>query len=298
MTDLNYTAMLLVIDRSGSMAGIRDDMAGGLTTMLAEQAAEPGPLTVDIVTFDTEIETQCSLADPKNVTTQLEPRGGTALFDAIGQSVTGFGRALAMLPEHAWPESVQVVVVTDGDENSSCEFSLDAVRTLITRQKDQRSWDFVFLSANQDAVLSGENLGFDAGSFMTFMASADAVSNMSTSMGRDVKDVRGKTKLMFHDDERLSSMMAAPEAPMRPAVTPPKSATDTSGEEAELLGALATSNPRRRTVTASTGRLAATEPGPVLYLPTLAYRWRASKFIAPFAGRAHAVCIATVQIAS
>ena len=83
MTDPNYTAMLLVIDRSGSMTGIRDDMVGGLTTMLAEQAAEPGLLTVDIVTFDTEIETQCSLADPKNVTTSLEPRGATALFDAI-----------------------------------------------------------------------------------------------------------------------------------------------------------------------------------------------------------------------
>ena len=116
MTDPNYTAMLLVIDRSGSMAGIRDDMVGGLTTMLAEQAAEPGLLTVDIVTFDTEIETQCSLADPKNVTISLEPRGATALFDAIGQSVTGFGRVLAALPEHARPETVQVVVVTDGDD--------------------------------------------------------------------------------------------------------------------------------------------------------------------------------------
>ena len=83
MTDPNYTAMLLVIDRSGSMAGIRDDMVGGLTTMLAEQAVEPGLLTVDIVTFDTEIEIQCSLADPKDVTVTLEPRGRTALFDAI-----------------------------------------------------------------------------------------------------------------------------------------------------------------------------------------------------------------------
>ena len=224
MTDPNYTAMLLVIDRSGSMAGIRDDMVGGLTTMLAEQAAEPGLLTVDIVTFDTEIETQCSLADPKNVTISLEPRGASALFDAIGQSVTGFGRVLAALPEHARPETVQVVVVTDGDENSSREFGLEAVRTLVTRQKEQYNWDFMFLGANQDAVLSGERLGFDAGSSMTFMASTDAVSNMSASMGRYVKDVRGKTKRMFDDEERYSSMMPAPEAPIRPAETSPKPA--------------------------------------------------------------------------
>lgn len=40
------------------MASIRDDMVGGLTTMLAEQAEAPGRLTVDVVTFDDEIETQ------------------------------------------------------------------------------------------------------------------------------------------------------------------------------------------------------------------------------------------------
>ena len=206
MTDPNYTAMLLVIDRSGSMAGIRDDMVGGLTMMLAEQAVEPGRLTVDVVTFDTEIETQHSLAAPTDVTITLEPRGATALFDAVGQSVTGFGRVLGALPEDARPETVQVVVVTDGEENSSREFSLDAVRALVTQQKEQYSWDFVFLGANQDAVLSGERLGFDADSSMTYVASADAVSSMSASMGRYVADVRGKSKRGFDAGERLGAM--------------------------------------------------------------------------------------------
>ena len=108
------------------------------------------------------------------------------------------------------------MVVTDGDENSSREFSLDAVSSLVTRQKEQYSWDFMFLGANQDAVLSGERLGFDAGSSMTFMASTDAVSNMSAAMGRYVKDVRGKSKRMFDDDERYDAMMPDPETPIRP----------------------------------------------------------------------------------
>ena len=211
MTDPNYTAMLLVIDRSGSRAGIRDDMVGGLTAMLADQAAEPGLLTVDIVTFDTEIEQQCSLADPKDVTITLDPRGATSLFDAIGQSVTGFGRVLAALPDHARPETVQVVVVTDGEENSSREFNLDAGRAMVTRQKEQFNWDFVFLGANQDAVFSGQRLGFDAGSSMTFAVAPEAVSNMNASVGRYIKDVRGKRKRMFDADERLSSMSIDPE---------------------------------------------------------------------------------------
>ena len=210
MTDPNYTAMLLVIDRSGSMASIRDDMVGGLTAMLAEQAAEPGLLTVDIVTFDTEIEQQCSMADPKTVTVTLDPRGATALYDAVGQSVTEFGRVLAALPEHARPETVQVVVVTDGDENSSREFGRDDVRALVTQQREQYAWDFVFLGANQDAVFAGQRLGFDADSSMTYAAGAEGVARMSESMGRYVKDVRTKTKRGFDSVERLQSMGEAP----------------------------------------------------------------------------------------
>ena len=52
MPDSNYTALLIVLDRSGSMSSIRDDMVGGLEEMLRIHAAEPGLLTVDVVTFD------------------------------------------------------------------------------------------------------------------------------------------------------------------------------------------------------------------------------------------------------
>ena len=210
MTDSNYTALLLVIDRSGSMSSIRDDMVGGLNTMLAEQMAEPGLLTVDVVTFDDKVELQCSLANPKNVVIALEPRGSTALFDAVGQAVNGFCQVLAALPEHARPETVQVIVVTDGQENSSHEYRADAVRALVRRQKEEFNWDFVFLGANQDAVLSGESLGFDAGSSMTFLAGKAGIDSMNLSMGRYMKDVRHKTKRDFMKTERRSAMEEPP----------------------------------------------------------------------------------------
>lgn len=210
MTDPNYTAMLLIIDRSGSMGGIRDDMVGGLTAMLAEQAAEPGLLTLDIVTFDDQIELVCSLADPTTVQVVLEPRGMTALYDAIGVAVNGFGATLAGLPEHARPETVQVVVVTDGYENASREHTDDSVRALLKQQQEVYNWDFIFLGANQDAVLTGANLGFDAGSSMTFDTAPDSVVAMSSSMGRYVSDVRGKTKRGFSERERLDSGGRAP----------------------------------------------------------------------------------------
>ena len=206
MTDPNYTALLLVIDRSGSMARIRDDMVGGLTAMLAEQAAQPGLITVDIVIFDEAIEKSCTMANPTDVIIELEPRGMTALHDAIGVAVTDFGQALAALPEHARPETVQVVVVTDGDENSSREYTAESIRALITQQTETYNWDFVFVGANQDAVLTGATLGFDADSSLTFDAAADQVVAMSSHLGRYVTDVRKKEKRGFTSEERAESV--------------------------------------------------------------------------------------------
>ncbi|TFC42641.1 VWA domain-containing protein [Cryobacterium sp. TMT1-21] len=205
MTDPNYTALLLVIDRSGSMSSIRDDMVGGLTAMIAEQAAGPGLLTVDIVTFDDEIEHTHTLADPATVSVELEPRGMTALHDAIGVAVTGFGQTLRALPEHARPDTVQVVVVTDGGENASHEYTAAAVRALVTQQTREYSWDFVFLGANQDAVLTGADLGFDADSSMTFAAASDEVAALSVNLGRYVTDVRKKDKRGFTSEERTEA---------------------------------------------------------------------------------------------
>jgi len=208
MTDPNYTALLLVIDRSGSMASIREDMIGGLQTLLDSQAADEGRLTVDVVDFDDEIVLRHTMADPATLKIELDPRGSTALYDAIGISMQGFGERLAALPEDARPETVQVIVVTDGQENASHEYNAAAVRTLITKQKNEYSWDFVFLGANQDAVLTGSALGFDAESSLTFAASGQEVHSMSESLNRYVKDVRGKTKEGFSTRERQQAAPA------------------------------------------------------------------------------------------
>ncbi len=205
MTNPDYTALLLIVDRSGSMANIRDDMVGGLTNLLTEQAAQPGHLTVDLITFDDEIEHQAMFADPATVQVRLEPRGMTALLDALGQSLEGFRAALQALPAHARPDTVQVVVVTDGHENASHRWTLPRVNRLVRELTVELGWDFVYLGAGQDAIEVGRGLGFDAGSSMAWDANADAVGASSASLSRYVSDVRSKTKKDFMRAERMGA---------------------------------------------------------------------------------------------
>lgn len=207
MTDPTYTALLLVIDRSGSMQAIRDDMVGGLESLLAQQAALPGRLTVDIVAFDDVVEHRAAFADPATVRVQLEPRGMTALLDALGDSLEGFRSALSAMPLHAQPATVQVVVVTDGHENASKRWTGERVNRLITGLTDELGWDFVFLAAGQDAIAVGRDLGFDPGSSMAWDVHADAVLASSASLGRYLTDVRAGSKKEFDRSERV---MAAP----------------------------------------------------------------------------------------
>lgn len=205
MTDQNYTALLLVLDRSGSMESIQREMEGSLKELINRQAAEEGLLTVDLVTFDDQIEHVFSLASPNKLKVKIEPRGMTALFDAIGSSVQKFEHVISSLPEHARPGKTQVIVVTDGQENASQEYSAASVKKLIERKKMDSGWDFVFLGANQDAVFTGLNLGFDQDSSMTFVADASSVAGMADSLDRYVKDIRKGEKKGFSEDERRKS---------------------------------------------------------------------------------------------
>lgn len=207
MTNPDYTALLLIVDRSGSMGSIRDDMVGGLETLLAKQAQQPGRLTVDIVAFDDRVEHQATFADPATVRVELEPRGMTALLDALGESLEGFRSALNAMPEHARPDTVQVVVVTDGQENASTTWTLPRVNRLVTELTAELGWDFVYLGAGQDAIEVGRGLGFDPGSSMAWDASSDAVGASNESLNRYINDVRGGSKKEFVRAERL---MAAP----------------------------------------------------------------------------------------
>ena len=204
MSDPNYTALMLIVDRSGSMSSIRDDMVGGLTTLVEEQKKQPGLLTISMVSFDNQIELQHQMATPDAVTIELEPRGGTALYDAMGFGLNTLQADIDALPDHAKPETVQVVVVTDGHENASAEYTGKTVKRLV-EEKTKDNWDIVFLGANQDAVMKAAELGIERDRSMTYGANRGGVTNATESLNRYVSDRRRSGQTAFSPDERRKS---------------------------------------------------------------------------------------------
>lgn len=205
MSDPHYTALMLIIDRSGSMSSIKNDMVGGLTTLVEEQKKQPGLLTISVVSFDNQVELQHQMAAPSSVSIQLEPRGATALYDAVGFGLNTMQADIDALPDHAKPATVQIVVVTDGHENASGEYSGKTIKQLVTEKTNRLNWDVVFLGANQDAVMKAAELGIERDRSMTYEANGSGVSSATESLNRYVSDRRSGSRTSFSPEERRRS---------------------------------------------------------------------------------------------
>lgn len=157
----DLTDITLVIDRSGSMQSIRNDAQGGINAFIAGQNQTPGDVLVTLVQFDTEYEfLHCGVPVGDVPAYVLEPRGSTALLDAVGRAINETGARLAKLPESERPGLVIFVVMTDGEENSSREFTKAQIKQMIEHQQNVFSWQFTFLGANQDSFAEAGSMGF------------------------------------------------------------------------------------------------------------------------------------------
>ncbi|BDY32218.1 MULTISPECIES: vWA domain-containing protein [Mycolicibacterium] len=178
MTDPTRTLIAVLLDRSGSMESIKADTEGGFNAFIDQQRATPGTVHVTLAQFDTDYDVVYANREIGAVPRlELQPRGATALYDALGRLVTDVGAELSALPEHERPGKVIVVVLTDGHENSSKEWTHEAIRAVIRRQESEYAWDFLFLGANMDAVAIGRGLGIAADKSITYRASGAGVSN-------------------------------------------------------------------------------------------------------------------------
>lgn len=180
----NATEIICVVDKSGSMEAVASDAIGGFNAFLKDQQALPGEASLTLALFDAEyalLHDGVPIADaPPLDRASYRPSGMTALYDAVVRTIESVGRRLAETPEEDRPDKVIMVILTDGLENSSREFPGEpgarAVRERIEHQREKYNWEFLFLAANQDAVLSGGELGVRADRAQTFVADAEGTS--------------------------------------------------------------------------------------------------------------------------
>lgn len=193
MTNPDYRHYVLIIDRSGSMAKIREDAQGGIRQFVKDQGELPGQATLSLYQFDTEHDTVYDFADLKSAERYtLVPRGGTALLDAVGFAVTQVGEKLAAMPEDDRPGKVIVLIVTDGDENRSCEYARDQVKALLVQQQDAYGWQVTYIGANVDAFAEAGSLGIAPQSALSYAATSKGTSSSyaaaSAAVTRSVLD--------------------------------------------------------------------------------------------------------------
>jgi hypothetical protein len=210
VTDPGYTAIAVLMDRSGSMQSVRDDAEGALRAFIADQRELPGRCTIRLSDFDDQYRSvygSTPIADAPDYV--LQPRGSTALLDGIGRLVTEFGAELAAMPEAERPGTVIVVIQTDGHENSSLEWTRTGIRALITQQREGFAWEFLFLGAGQDAVTIGSGIGIPSHAALRYASSgqgtAAAVAAASAYVGR----ARAGARPDFTEAERAAA--AGPE---------------------------------------------------------------------------------------
>lgn len=163
MSKVGYTDITFVLDRSGSMATIANDVRGGFNEYIKGQKNLPGIVKFSLIQFDDKYQVDYSGLDlldvPELTIVNYIPRGWTALLDAVNKAIETTGKRLRDLPESERPEKVLFIVYTDGLENYSKETTTEILRDRIRHQEDKYNWQFVFMGANQDSWATAQTLG-------------------------------------------------------------------------------------------------------------------------------------------
>lgn len=193
----NLTEIAFVMDRSGSMESMKVEAIGSFNHFLEEQKKEPGDVRFTLVLFDHEY---LKVIDhvPLNFVAPLtnetyEPRGSTALLDAMGRTIDEIGKRLAATPEDQRPSQVIIACMTDGFENASKHYSNARIAQMIEHQRTVYSWEFVFLGATLESRQMAESWTVPLEDVKAFAPTPSGVANaLRVEMGEAVLGKRRK----------------------------------------------------------------------------------------------------------
>lgn len=193
-TKNNITEFVLILDRSGSMAGLEGDTIGGFNALIEKQKKEPGECYVSTVLFDNTVEIlhdRAKLTDIKKLTEEeYFVRGCTALIDAVGGAIRHIKKIHKYIRPEDVPNKTMFVITTDGMENASHQYDSDTVKEMIEQQKKEFGWEFLFIGANIDAVETAANIGIDRDRAVNYHADSKGTGILYETVSRTVCQMR------------------------------------------------------------------------------------------------------------
>ena len=226
------TYIALVIDRSGSMSGVRDAAFTGINEQLNTirfNAAKGGETFVTYIQFDDQIETVLDKVDAntvKDITkAQYEPRGATAMLDAIGTAIEGFEKSVTETEDTAY----LLIVISDGYENASQKYNYSSLAEKVKKLEATNKWTFTYMLSNVDLESMAKLLGSSKGNMSSFI---------STNTGTKAAFANSAVSSAQYMSYRVAGVTSVPNfyqpapatatPPVNPTLTIPTSTTDDS----------------------------------------------------------------------
>lgn len=162
--------LIFLIDKSGSMYGSEEDIIGGFNSFIAKEKAKEFNTKVTTIFFDHEYEVRYKRKNINDIVgltrNDYQVRGSTALLDAIGKTIVTFDREIS--------NKVLFVIMTDGKENSSVEFSKSQIKNMV----NNHDWEFLFIGADIDSYSESAGIGIKKSRTANYKKSNDGIEKL------------------------------------------------------------------------------------------------------------------------
>ena len=185
--------LIFVMDRSGSMSGSEQDTIGGFNSFIKRERDKGLKTRVTTVLFDDRYEVLYTRKDINEVDELADKeywvRGCTALLDAIGKTINTLDREI--------DNKVLFVIMTDGMENSSREFTKEQIRNLIS----SHDWEFIYIGADIDSYSEAGSIGIRKSRVANYRKTKEGFNEVYGSISNVTEYMRCDKNL---DDEKWS----------------------------------------------------------------------------------------------
>jgi uncharacterized protein YegL len=199
------THVFTILDRSGSMSSLVESTVDGFNEFINGLKKDPA-IRVTLTTFDDTkrvVYTDKALDNIPKLTREQYLKGGmgmTALVDAVCGTLNSY-------KEQVKPgDKAVVLIITDGLENASQEYSAEDLKKLIKSLDSKKNWTFTYIGANQDSWEIASNWGFKKGNVADYNATRGGTSSVyymsSMNVGAFSAQSASSTDNMFSDQDK------------------------------------------------------------------------------------------------